>query len=201
MLKNSIDWRFFIPMPTTSGRVLIIDVDYDEYFYLYKNLSGYVIDYYSNLHDFFSEKRLPSYNIVIIPHGVSVEDWDNRLLQKIKHVLLPGGVLFLGFYNSFGFPALIKNKNNAATINKVRSFLIQEKYSSIFFLGMLSDLSAPEYIFPLTPELLRFALKQKYSRKIFINFLLSLLSSSSLKIFLKVLPCYSVVATNISDSS
>lgn len=199
MLKNSIDWRFFTPMPT-SGKVVIIDIDYDEYVYLYKNLSGYVIDYYSNLCDFFSEERLSNYNIVIIPHGVSPEDWDNRLMQKIKQVLLPGGMLFLGFYNSFGFSAFVKNRaRTAITINKMKSFLVKEKYSSISFFAMLPDLSAPEYIFPLDPEALRFTLEKKYGRKIFINFLLPFLSSWSLKIFLNILPCYSVVAT-ISDN-
>ncbi|RME88351.1 MAG: class I SAM-dependent methyltransferase, partial [Anaerolineae bacterium] len=118
-----------------------------------------------------SWRRLPftsaSFDLILAPRGVPFRGVAlEAALNAIRPLLRPGGALFLGVANRRSPVHRASAPSSGISPRRLKSLLRRAEYVSVEFYGVMPDLDVPEYIFPLSPYALSFALRHRYRRRL-----------------------------------
>lgn len=216
-LLYSVDWRFFVDIPSKC-RALIISEFYDGFLLPLQKVAGarvivwdpqksersYKFPKASSDLDLADtvEGRLPnppfrkqSFNLILLPDGLT----EIKHLETFYSLLQPGGSLIIGFSNRL---AIKKNPDSAAKrekgerLRKMTRLLRAYGFTELSLYGAFPDHKIPEIIFPIQDHILRYSLKRHFGHKLPL-WVLHWLSIPfiSAPITINLLPAYYIIAT------
>lgn len=199
--QSSTDWRFLLPVSHQS-KVLVVGRKCDDYTRLFNNLEIAVASWEADFSVLPAKVFSPAiFDIVAIPLGLP-DEMKNRnpqnypeTFQNLRSLLKPGGIILIGFLNSQAFQRKFIAGNYYTTPNGITRFLHRAGYEEITLYGAIPNLSAPEYLFPLTRQTIGFILEHRYRNKLPVQFLSLLHNPVITALFSYFFPAYYAVAT------
>jgi len=141
------------------------------------------------------------FDLVVMPLGLPRQRWNAAgrrhldVQRAIRRLIRPGGTLLLGFSNRLDFLRGSTSEHYALTPRRAVRLLLRAEYSSVDLYGAVPNLTVPEYIFPLTPQVLAFVLRSRYRQKLPARLLRWLIQAG----FANFLPAYFAVASTSGD--
>ena len=197
VFNYSLDWRFLLPISDPSRVFVVFEEEAD----LSQTLThvGISASNQLSLADVKREQALRAESFVL-PFGwpvrwVGMQAEDHiELYRSLRWLIEPGGHFLIGFNNAW-YGHRSGSKYHSARPGQVASQLHQAGYRSIEILGVMPDLSIPEYILHLEPQSILFALCHRFRRKPVILKLLQVFSHApGWARMSSFLPCYFAVA-------
>jgi hypothetical protein len=161
-LKHAMDWRFFLPISADS-RILVIGADCEEYVVFLKRLGVLSIESMSNPSAIPGSQTVP-FDMILVPQGLPSDA--KSAFRRLKGLLAPQGILFIGFSNSWRPGNDSPANGHPLSLKKMSRMLKSAGLLEMKFLGLMGNLETPDYILPLEREAIGFVLHHKFRHKI-----------------------------------
>lgn len=189
--RYSLDWRFFLP-ETDVQHLHVFFADDDEFSQALERVGIPR----SNQHSFGELKSNSEMQVrsMVFPFGLpSAAEDPLAFLTTCRRWIEAGGSLMIGFNN-----ALYRRGRSPYQAARSRRLLFQLSragFQSIRVLGVMPNLSIPEYVFDLNLEPIQFAFAYRFRRKRFVRqTLVSLARVVGPARLADYLPCYLAIA-------
>jgi SAM-dependent methyltransferase len=213
-LTYSVDWRFLVDIPSEC-QILIISGAYDGFGFPLYQMTGSKIVYWrrhelhpiKNLNSPFTtdidqiqaEAASPpfqkhSFNLIVIPDGLPRK----TTISTIIELLRPGGSIIFGFSNRLFNKKFLRNKVGISKSDfalKLTKWFSRTGMFEILLFGTIPNHLIPGIIFPLHPNLIKFALNRFYGNKIPKVIINMLTKPGITPLTLWFLPAYYLIAT------
>jgi SAM-dependent methyltransferase len=211
------DWRFLPGIPS-SGKVLILHSNrcqpaeglstvFDVVITMSERLPmktrcSQVEPTYLQASGAYPPLKPHSFDLIAFPNGLYVggritQELLEALLKAIRRLLRPGGVLYLGFMNSWSFKRITRGFQSdqfRATLSSMRRLLHRTGFQGHGTYAMIPDHKTPVYITPLHKEVLGFSLGLYLRRSRYGKFLGRFFSPRLVRWISWSLPGYGIVA-------
>jgi len=170
LFTRGADWRFLLPVSKES-HILLIGDELDAVVDLFRilDIAPSVLDSKSPFSVLPKPKPAqPDFDIVAIPFGISPDGhlaWLSiaDVFRDIRERIRPGGAFLFGFTNVW----VRRNpKTFPASPGRVQRLLRQAGFASVDVYVAYPDLITPEYILPMKPSILSFALQFRLRNKL-----------------------------------
>lgn len=211
------DWRFLPGIPS-SGKVLILHanrcqpaeglgtvfdivITMSERLPLKKPCSQAEFPYVqaSGVHPPLKPR---SFDLIAFPNGLHVDERISHelldtLLDAIRRLLRPGGVLYLGFTNRWSYKRITRGFQRGqflASLSSIKRLLHRSGFQGYGTYAMIPDHKTPAYITPVHKEALGFSLGLYLRRSRHGRWLGRLISPRFVSRFGWLLPGYGIVA-------
>lgn len=219
--SNSADWRFLLPISTES-KILVAGSGCGDFVEFLNKLGIQAVTCFDDgagnftphspgndfkrqtleifKHNFSNSAWRSFFDVVAIPNGLPYRLLSGgisrqvEIYRKIKQVIGSNGFLLIGFTNALGIRRTVDSKSLPSTRRGMTSLLKKAGYKVVNLYGATPGLNMPDYIFPLTPNIIGFIFEHRYRHK-FPAWLLRSLSNPMLAgLLVDFLPSYFVIA-------
>lgn len=166
-IEHSADWRFLLPLSENSKGIIVGRElgDVAQFFNTLK-FSAQAMDF----PEFEQELRNASANFdfIALPLGFP-DSFSDRVVEALaaaSRLLRPKGRILLAFSNRYTLWEAAPAQKYLSTPMQIQKTLKQAGYCEIVLYAALSNLTLPEYIFPLNRQAATFALDHRYRHKL-----------------------------------